>query len=71
MKQLVSFFRMYKRNTSRVYPTTNLKDIYYDQKSMKIVVSYHPLIYDALGIKDSSKSVELRIATEPTPSFDF
>lgn len=54
-----------------MYPTTNLKDIYYDQKSMKTVVSYHPLIYDVIGIKDSSKSTELRLATEPTPSFNF
>lgn len=71
MKQMVSFFRQYERKTSHVYPTTNLKDIYYDQKSMKLVVSYHPLIYDALGIRDASKSAELRLATEPTPSFNF
>ena len=54
-----------------MYPTTNLNDIYFDQKSMKMVVSYHPLIYDAIGMRDSSKSVELRLATEPTPSFNF
>jgi predicted transcriptional regulator len=50
IKNLAGFFISYKKKTRHVYPKTQVSDIFIDQKSLKLIVSYHPLLYDAVGL---------------------
>ena len=42
-----------------------------DMKKLAPVVSYNSLLLDAIGLVKTTKSYELKLATEQTPSFDF
>lgn len=42
-----------------------------DMKKLVTVVSYNALLLDAIGLIKDTKSYELKLATEPTPNFDF
>lgn len=45
----------------------SLSDIYFDQRTLKPIISFNSLLLDAIGFKGDTKNFELRLATEPTP----
>jgi hypothetical protein len=66
-RQLLLFSHNYTKDTCSFYPDISFTHLYLDQKSLRLIVSYNPLLLDALGLQEDTKSFELRLATEPTP----
>jgi hypothetical protein len=63
MKDILIFCTNYNKNTKIFYPNLTINDIYFDQKNLKSIVSYVPLILDAIGLQGNTKNFELRLAT--------
>lgn len=45
----------------------SIDHINFDLKQLKPIISYEPLLLDAIGFMGQTKHLELRLATEPTP----
>jgi hypothetical protein len=57
----------YKQKTNLFYPNLETKELYWDQKKLKIIVSYNPLIESAYGFDKNIKTFEMRTAFDNTP----
>lgn len=53
VKHVLSQCKHFHKITNKVFPTITLGDMYFDQKSLKVVFKNSSLIYDGLGIVKS------------------
>ena len=68
VRQLFSISKDNSNQTKTVYPFIAIEDVYFDQKSLKLVLDQIPLIYDAIGVeKHNNGSTELELASSGTP----
>lgn len=66
-KEIVAECIRYNNATDSFFPDLELDDFYIDIKASKPVISYDCLIRDSICLKGKIKSIEMQLATEPTP----
>lgn len=67
MKKIVEICLQYHEDTRNVYPNISIDDFMIDYRTLLPLISHNSLILDGIGFRGQTKSIELRLATEPCP----
>ena len=59
--------REYNRNSNLFFPNVELNNLFWDQKQLKIIVSYSPLLESAYGLDRKIRTFEMDCAFSSTP----
>ena len=57
----------YHRDSNLCFPNIQVNNLYWDQKQLKIIVSYNPLLESAYGLDKNNHTFEMSSAFGSTP----
>lgn len=67
MRAFIQFMKEFNKKSNLFFPNIEVNHLFWDQKQLKIITSYTPLIESAYGLDKNVRTIEMNSAFESTP----